>query len=141
VEVVVVEAVTTARVQRVVTPGGERTWTVLAADHRRVEPVEEFLEYLRVRGQSPNTVKAYARGLALWWQFLELAGREWSAVGLEDFGRFLGRLRTGDTPVLASIVARAARFSERTIAFAAAGGERVLSLSALQRRWDRRGAV
>jgi integrase len=54
--------------------------------------------------------------LALWWQFLALAGLEWRTVTLEDFGRFLGWLRTGDTPVVSSIVARHARFSERTIA-------------------------
>ena len=35
-----------------------------------VVPAEEFLEYLRMLGRSPNTVKSYARALALWWQFL-----------------------------------------------------------------------
>jgi hypothetical protein len=45
------------RVQLVVTPPGERTWTVVGADHRPVEPVEAFLEYLRVSARSPNTVK------------------------------------------------------------------------------------
>ena len=104
------------RVQRVVVPGGERTWTVLGADHRRVEPVEAFLEYLRVRALSPNTVKSYARALALWWEFLDLFDLVWDGVGVEDFGRFLGWLRSGDTPGVVSIESRQARFSERTIA-------------------------
>jgi hypothetical protein len=52
--------VVSVRVQRVDMPGGERTWTLLGADQRRVDPVEAFLEYLRVRGLSPNTVKSYA---------------------------------------------------------------------------------
>ena len=104
-----------ARVQLVVTGGGQRTWTMLGADHRPVGPVEGFLEYLRVLGRSPNTVKSYARALALWWQFLGLYGLEWDAVKLEDFGSFLGWLRTGDTPAVASIEPRPARFCEETV--------------------------
>jgi len=37
-------------------------------DHRPVAAAEEYLEFLRVQGTSPNTVKSYARALALWWQ-------------------------------------------------------------------------
>jgi len=53
-----------ARVQRVATAGGERTWTVLDGDHRIVVPVEQYLEYLRMLGRSPNTVKSDAGALA-----------------------------------------------------------------------------
>ncbi len=45
-----------------VLPGGAATWTVLGPDHGVVGPAEEFLEYLRVQGTSPNTVKSYALG-------------------------------------------------------------------------------
>ena len=51
------------RVQRLTLSSGERTWTVLGADHRMVEPAEEYLEYLRAQRASPNTVKTYARAL------------------------------------------------------------------------------
>jgi site-specific recombinase XerD len=108
--------VVSVRVQRVDLPGGERTWTLLGADHRRVDPVEAFLEYLRWRGLSPNTVKSYARALGLWWEFLELSDLVWDRVPVEDFGRFLGWLRSGDPPGVVSIERRPARFSERTIA-------------------------
>ncbi|MGO4859706.1 hypothetical protein [Arthrobacter sp. 2MCAF14] len=53
------------RVQRLNLPEGGHTWTVLGRDHRVVEPAEEYLEYLRAQRSSPNTVKSYARGLAL----------------------------------------------------------------------------
>ncbi|MDQ1304942.1 MAG: hypothetical protein QG671_770 [Actinomycetota bacterium] len=46
------------RVQRVVVPGGEPTWTVLGADHRPVGPAEAYWEFLRVQAVSPNTVKS-----------------------------------------------------------------------------------
>jgi integrase len=105
-----------AKVQMVVLPDGERTWTVLDGGHRVVAPAEEFLEFMRATGRSPNTVKSYARALALWWQFLSAYGIRWDAVRVEDFGAFLTWLRSGDTPAVASIAARRARFSEETIA-------------------------
>src|SRR5882724_11470131 len=59
---------TCCRVQRLVLPGGGgHTWTVLGSDHRPVVPAEDYLEYLRAQQVSPNTVKSYARALALWW--------------------------------------------------------------------------
>ncbi len=85
-------------------------------EHRLVVPVEQFLEYLRMLGRSPNTVKSYARALALWWQFLTVYALAWDAVTVEDLGRFLGWLRTGHSPALISIECRSARFSEGTIA-------------------------
>ena len=104
------------RAQRVVLPGGARTWTVLDGDHRVVAAAEEYLEYLRMLGRSPNTVKSYARALALWWQFLAAYELAWAAVTVEDLGRFLGWLRSGDGPALASIERRPARFREGTVA-------------------------
>jgi integrase len=104
------------RTQRIVLPGGARTWTVVDRAHRVVEPVEQYLEYLRMLGRSPNTVKSYARALALWWEFLAVYDLAWDGVTVEDFGRFLGWLRSGDEPGLASIERRPARFSEGTVA-------------------------
>ena len=94
------------RVQRLVLAGGERSWTVLGGDHRPVGPAEEFLEYLRVQRVSPNTVKSYARALALWWQYLAAFGLAWDGVTLEAVGGFLAWLRTGDGPRVVSIERR-----------------------------------
>ena len=104
------------RTQRVVLSSGERTWTVLDGEHRVVEPAEQYLEYLRMLGRSPNTVKSYARALGLWWEFLTVYGLAWDGVTVEDFGRFLGWLRTGDSPTVVSIERRPARFGEGTVA-------------------------
>jgi integrase len=104
------------RTQRVVLPGGERTWTVVDREHRVVAAAEQYLEYLRMLGRSPNTVKSYARALGLWWQFLDVYELAWDAVTIEDLGRFLGWLRSDDEPGLASIERRPARFSEGTVA-------------------------
>lgn len=103
------------RTQRVAPPGGAATWTVLGPDHCVVGPAEEFLEYLRVQGTSPNTVKSYARALALWWTYLSVFGLAWDALTLSEVGGFLAWLRGGDGPQVVSIGPRPARFAESTI--------------------------
>jgi site-specific recombinase XerD len=109
------EAVVPCRVQRVALPGGEVTWTVLGPDHCPVDPAEQYLEFLRSQAVSPNTVKSYARGLALWWQYLAVFELTWDRLTVQDIGGFLSWLRTGDSPGVVSIQPRAARFSESTI--------------------------
>lgn len=103
------------RVQRLGLPEGGFTWTVLGIDHRVIEPAEEYLEFLRAQQSSPNTVKSYARALALWWQYLDVFDLRWDAVQLADFGAFLTWLRTGDDRDVVSIEHRPARFAESTI--------------------------
>jgi site-specific recombinase XerD len=99
----------------VVPSGGVVTWTVLGPDHGVVGPAEEFLEYLRVQGSSPNTVKSYARALALWWTYLSVFGLAWDGLTLAEVGGFLAWLRSGDGPAMVSIGPRPARFAESTI--------------------------
>ena len=85
-------------VQPVELPGGDRTWTVLGADHRPVGPVEEFLEYHRVTGSSPHTVRGYAKALQLWWRYLELDGRDWAGADVPALAGFVSWLRQGTPP-------------------------------------------
>ncbi len=88
------DGVAVASTQRVVTGEGV-TWTVVGEDYRVAEPVEQYLEYLRSRDCSPNTLKSYARGLALWWTFLERRAQAWDAIGVTELGTFVGQLRRG----------------------------------------------
>ena len=80
-------------VQRVVMPVTEAvSWTVLH-DGVPIEPVEKYLAYLAALERSPNTVRAYALSLRLWFVFLEAAGVDWASVGVEDLARFVAWLR------------------------------------------------
>lgn len=91
-------------VQRVVMPGsGAVSWTVLGDDGAVLEPVERYLAYLAAIERSPNTVRTYAVGLKLWFEFLGVAGVKWEAVGVEDVARFVAWLRApaGNVVVLA----------------------------------------
>lgn len=81
-------------VQRVVMPaGGAESWTVLDDRGDVVEPAERYLAYLAAIERSPNTVRAYAVSLKLWFEFLDVAGLAWDRVGIEDVARFVAWLR------------------------------------------------
>lgn len=71
-------------------PGGPESWTVIGRDFRPVDPVERYLAWLSNLGRSPNTVRAYAHDLKLFWSFLEDRGLVWDAVRLEQLGEFVG---------------------------------------------------
>jgi integrase/recombinase XerD len=82
------------RVQRVVMPAtGEISWTVVDDDFCPVEPIERYLAHLVALEQSPNTVRAYAHGLRLWWSFLNERGVAWDRAGAEDVSRFVAWMR------------------------------------------------
>jgi integrase len=81
-------------VQRVVMPvTGAVSWTVLGDDHRPVAPVEGFLSHLGSLERSPNTQRAYASSLKMWFEFLGMVAVDWDAAGVDDVARFVSWLR------------------------------------------------
>jgi integrase/recombinase XerD len=91
-------------VQRVVMPvSGRESWTLLGDDGEVVEPAERYLAYLAAIERSPNTVRAYAVSLKLWFEFLGHASVSWDEAGVEDVARFVAWLRApaGNVIVLA----------------------------------------
>ena len=82
------------RVQRVVMPvTGAESWTVVDDEWALVEPAERYLAHLAGIERSPNTVRAYAHGLRLWFEFLGARRLVWDSVGIEDVSRFVAWLR------------------------------------------------
>jgi site-specific recombinase XerD len=81
-----------AATQRV-TLEGATTWTVVSDSSSVIEPAEQYLEFGRQTGFKPNTIKAYALGLAQWWTYLEGGGKRWDTVRINDFGNFLAAVR------------------------------------------------
>ena len=101
-------------VQRVVMPVTDAvSWTVLH-DGVPIEPVERYLAYLAALERSPNTVRAYALSLRLWFVFLEAAGVDWASVGVEDVARFVAWLRA-PAPNVIVLDAGTARRSPATV--------------------------
>ena len=61
-------------VQRARLPGSDRlVWLVVGDHHLPVEPVRRFLAYLDDVERSPNTLRAYAHHLKLFWDYLDWA--------------------------------------------------------------------
>jgi integrase/recombinase XerD len=82
------------RVQRLVMPvTGAESWTVVDDELATVEPAERFLAHLAAIERSPNTVRAYAHSLALWFEWLGLRERAWDAAEVEDVSEFVRWLR------------------------------------------------
>jgi hypothetical protein len=111
---------TSMLVQKVVSPGGDTSWTVVDECFEPVEPVEVYLAHLEAIERSPNTLRAYASSLRLFFEFLVVRDVEWDAVGLDEVGRFVSWLRRpGDDvviPIDTSVSARAASTVNRHLA-------------------------
>lgn len=96
-------------VHKVVASGGGVSWTVVDERFDPVEPVEAYLAHLEVLERSPNTLRAYASSLRLFFEFLGAAGVAWDEVGVDELGRFVGWLRRRDGEVAVPIDAGPAR--------------------------------
>jgi hypothetical protein len=67
---------------------GAESWTLLGDDGEVVEPAERYLAHLAAIERSPNTVRAYAVSLKLWFEFLAWAKVDWAKVGIvADHGK------------------------------------------------------
>lgn len=103
------------RAQRVVMPvTGAESWTVVDADFFAVVPVERYLAYLVAIERSPNTVRAYAHSLALWFEFLQVRGVAWAGAEVDDVSGFVRWLRAPAENVIV-LDSSAARRSEATV--------------------------
>jgi integrase len=72
---------------------GAESWTVVGDDGGVVVPAERYLAHLSALERSPDTVRAYALSLRLWFEFLGQAGVGWAGAGAEDVARFVAWLR------------------------------------------------
>lgn len=81
-------------VQRVLdADDGDTSWTVLDERYAVLEPVDFFLAHLTRIERSPTTVRSYAFDLRDYFTFLHSRQIDWTAVVLEDLGRFVAWLR------------------------------------------------
>ena len=82
-------------VRRVVMPvTGAVSWTVVGPDRLPVGPVERYLAWLAHIERSPNTVRAYAHDLKLYWSFLAARGLGWDEPSVESLGEFTAWMRS-----------------------------------------------
>jgi len=103
------------KVQRIRIPdSAEISWLVLGDDFLPVQPIQRFLQYLENLEKSPNTLRAYAYHLKLYWEYLTSAHLDWTAVRLSELAGFVAWLREPQPGVLLLEQCEAKR-SESTI--------------------------
>ncbi|WP_099192346.1 tyrosine-type recombinase/integrase [Tepidibacter mesophilus] len=67
---------------------------VLLDDNMKlVNPVYDYLKYLRQKGRALNTIKANGRDLKIYWDFLNKKGYEYDGVTPNTIGEFIEYLR------------------------------------------------
>jgi integrase len=87
------------RAERVKLPTGLSTWTVVGSDHLPIPEVDEWLDYLRGQGQSPNTVASYASHVGLLLRWLGLRSSSWETLTFPELSLFLADLADGSIPL------------------------------------------
>lgn len=101
--------------QRLVMPvSGTVSWTVVDEDLRPVGPAERYLAHLAAIERSPNTIRAYAHSLAMWFGFLARRSAEWSSAEVDDVSEFVRWLRAPAHNVIV-LDASAAQRCEATV--------------------------
>lgn len=104
----------TTKVQRVCLAGYQETWMVLDDDHTPVQPILVYLKYLRNLDRSPNTIRATAHRLKLFWEYLRDEQLCWKEMDVAQLAAFIPWLRR-QGPSVISIAPRKAKRTNATI--------------------------
>ncbi|MEM9447822.1 MAG: tyrosine-type recombinase/integrase [Cyanobacteria bacterium P01_E01_bin.6] len=104
------------KVQKVVLSAKDHvTWMLLGDDFLPIEPVQEFLDYLRNIERSPNTIRAYAFHLKLYWEYLNSRNIDWTEVGIVQLADFMSWLRLPSSEKIVTMHEQEARRTEATV--------------------------
>lgn len=73
-------------------------YAVVGDEDLVVSPIQDFLRYLAARSFSVKTIRAYAYDLLSYWEWLYLAGKDFTGVTSEDLLEFIEWQKTIDNP-------------------------------------------
>lgn len=102
------------KVQRVHLADDSMTWMILDDDHTPVQPILSYLKYLHNLDRSPNTIRAAAHRLKLFWEYLRDEHLCWKEIDVAQLAAFIPWLRRQD-PTVISIAPRQAKRTNATI--------------------------
>ena len=88
------------KVQRIRLSTNQFSWLVLDNKYLPIKPIQQFLKYQNNIEHSPNTLRAYANHLKLYWEYLEHINKTWTEVTINDFAGFVGWLRISDQRII-----------------------------------------
>jgi integrase/recombinase XerD len=101
-------------IKKGITTEGKEVWVVLNEDYSSIIPIYDYLHYLENKNYSPNTIKAYARNLKLYWEFLESRGIDWTQITILNLSEFIHWLKTSNGKVISLPFLTSSR-TEKTI--------------------------
>lgn len=90
------------------------SWIVLDDYYQIIRPVAAFLTFCEHIGRSPNTIRASAHHLKLFWEFLGQQRVDWTEVDVAHLAAFVGWLRRSDTAMV-SVEPKPATRTDATI--------------------------
>jgi integrase/recombinase XerD len=97
------------KVQRVRLPGTDCVaWLVLDDSYLPVQPILSYLTFLQNLDRSPNTIRATAHRLKLFWEYLRDEHLGWKEMDVAQLAAFIPWLRRQD-PAVISIAPRKAK--------------------------------
>jgi integrase/recombinase XerD len=102
------------KVQRARLSNDQVTWMVLDDEHTPVQPILAYLKYLHNLDRSPNTIRAIAHRLKLFWEYLRDEHLCWTQIDVAQLAGFIPWLRRLD-PTVISIAPRKAGRTNATI--------------------------
>lgn len=79
-----------------VSAGTQSGFVLLDRHMKLVQPVNEYLEYQALRGRAENTLKAYARDLKIYFEFLERRGWDYARIDANMVREYVEYLRSPD---------------------------------------------
>lgn len=98
------------------TSTNQTIWLVVDDNYVVVKPIKVYISYLLSSNKSPNTIKAYAYNLKLYWDYLERYALNWQLISLDDLAGFILWLRSPEYhPKLVSIEQKTAKRTEKTV--------------------------
>src|SRR6266480_6160760 len=102
------------KVQRIRLDRDQRSWIVLDDDYVPVQPILSYLAFLDDLGRSPNTRRATAHHLKLFWEYLRDEHLSWTEIDIAQLAAFITWLRRSEAEVI-SIESKPARRTNATI--------------------------
>lgn len=103
------------KVQRVRLPGTDRVaWLVLDDGYIPIQPILSYLVFLQNLDRSPNTIRATAHRLKLFWEYLRDEHLSWTTIDVAQLAGFIPWLRREDSTVV-TIRQRPAKRTNATI--------------------------
>lgn len=103
------------KVQKVKIPNSDKvTWIVLGDDYLPIQPIQQFLSYLKSVEKSPNTIRSYAYHLKLYWEYIRDTNKDWTKVKESDIADFVAWLRSPQ-PNISAVYEQEAKRTEATV--------------------------